>query len=43
MAVEPKRDALACFGVAIIELQDVDATAIGGVVGGQLYEGGRRS
>ena len=43
MTIEPKRDALARFGVTIIELQDVVATAIGGVVAGQLYEGDRRA
>ena len=42
MTIEPKRDVLARFGVTIAELQDVVATALGGVVAGQLYEGDRR-
>ncbi len=42
MSVEPRRDVLARFGVTITELQDLVATAIGGVVAGQLYEGDRR-
>ena len=42
MSVEPKRDMLARFGVTITELQDLVATAIGGVVAGQIYEGDRR-
>ena len=43
MTIEPKRDALARFGLTIVELQDLVATAIGGAVAGQLYEGDRRS
>jgi len=42
MTIEPKRDVLARLGVTIAELQDVVATALGGVVAGQLYEGDRR-
>ncbi|MEE8094007.1 MAG: efflux RND transporter permease subunit, partial [Gammaproteobacteria bacterium] len=42
MTVEPKREVLARFGVTIAELQDLVATALGGVVAGQLYEGDRR-
>ena len=42
MTVEPKRNVLARYGVTIAELQDVVATALGGVVAGQLYEGDRR-
>ena len=42
MTVVPKRDVLARYGVTIAELQDVVATAIGGVVAGQIYEGDRR-
>ena len=30
------------FGITISELQDVVATALGGTVAGQLYEGDRR-
>ena len=43
MTVEPKRDMLAQFGITIADLQDVVATAISGVVAGQLYEGDRRA
>ena len=42
MTIEPKRPVLARLGLTIAELQDVVATALGGVVGGQLYEGDRR-
>jgi cobalt-zinc-cadmium resistance protein CzcA len=42
MTIEPKRQVLARMGLTIVELQDVVATALGGVVGGQLYEGDRR-
>jgi len=42
MTIEPKRQVLARLGLTIVELQDVVATALGGVVGGQLYEGDRR-
>lgn len=43
MTIEPKRDALARLGLTIVELQDLVATAVGGTVAGQLYEGDRRS
>ena len=42
MTIEPKRPALARLGLSVVELQDIVATALGGVVGGQLYEGDRR-
>ena len=38
----PDREALARYGVSLGELQDVVATALGGKVAGQLYEGDRR-
>ncbi len=43
MTIEPKRDALARYGVTIVQLQDLVATALGGTVAGQLYEGDRRA
>jgi heavy metal efflux system protein len=43
MTIEPKRNALGRYGLSIAELQDVVATALGGTVAGQLYEGDRRS
>jgi cobalt-zinc-cadmium resistance protein CzcA len=42
MTIEPKREVLARLGLTIAGLQDVVATALGGVAGGQLYEGDRR-
>jgi cobalt-zinc-cadmium resistance protein CzcA len=42
MTIEPKRPVLARLGLTIVDLQDVVATALGGAVGGQLYEGDRR-
>ncbi|MBN1240370.1 MAG: CusA/CzcA family heavy metal efflux RND transporter, partial [Gammaproteobacteria bacterium] len=42
MTIRPKRDVLARVGLTIAELQDVVATAVGGTVAGQLYEGDRR-
>ena len=42
MTIEPKRDMLARFGLTVAKLQDVVATALGGVVAGQIYEGDRR-
>jgi cobalt-zinc-cadmium resistance protein CzcA len=43
MTIEPKREALARYGVTIMQLQDLVATALGGTVAGQLYEGDRRA
>jgi cobalt-zinc-cadmium resistance protein CzcA len=42
MSIEPKREMLARFGLTISQLQDTVATALGGTVAGQLYEGDRR-
>ncbi|MFL2546889.1 MAG: efflux RND transporter permease subunit [Candidatus Rariloculaceae bacterium] len=42
MTVTPKRDVLSRLGANVGQLQDVVATALGGVVAGQLYEGDRR-
>ena len=42
MTIEPKREMLARFGLTVAKLQDVVATALGGVVAGQIYEGDRR-
>jgi cobalt-zinc-cadmium resistance protein CzcA len=43
MTIEPNRQALARYGVSITQLQDLVATAVGGSVAGQFYEGDRRS
>jgi len=43
MTIEPKREAMARYGVSIVQLQDQLATALGGTVANQLYEGDRRS
>ena len=43
LTVEPKRETLARLGLNIGDLQDLVATAIGGTVAGQLYEGDRRA
>jgi cobalt-zinc-cadmium resistance protein CzcA len=42
MTITPKRDVLSRLGATVDQLQDVVATALGGVVAGQLYEGDRR-
>jgi cobalt-zinc-cadmium resistance protein CzcA len=42
MTIQPKREALARYGVTIVQLQDLVATALGGTIAGQLYEGDRR-
>jgi heavy metal efflux system protein len=42
MTIEPKRSVLARFGLTIVGLQDTVATALGGTVAGQIYEGDRR-
>jgi heavy metal efflux system protein len=42
MTISPKRDLLSRLGSTVGQLQDVVATALGGVVAGQLYEGDRR-
>jgi len=43
MTIQPKREAMARFGLSIVQLQDLLATALGGTVANQLYEGDRRS
>ena len=43
MTIEPKREAMARYGLSIVRLQDLLATALGGSVANQLYEGDRRS
>ncbi len=43
MTIEPKREAMARYGLSIIQLQNLLATALGGTVANQLYEGDRRS
>jgi cobalt-zinc-cadmium resistance protein CzcA len=43
MTIDPNREALARYGVSITHLQDLLATALGGSVAGQFYEGDRRA
>jgi len=43
MTIEPKREAMARYGLSISQLQNLLATALGGTVANQLYEGDRRS
>ena len=43
MTIEPKREVMARYGLSIVQLQDLLATALGGTVASQLYEGDRRS
>ncbi|MDF1644406.1 MAG: CusA/CzcA family heavy metal efflux RND transporter [Pseudomonadales bacterium] len=43
MTIHPKREAMARYGLSITQLQDLLATALGGTVANQLYEGDRRS
>ncbi len=43
MTIQPKREAMARYGLSIAELQSVLATALGGSVASQFYEGDRRS
>ncbi|VAW61823.1 Cobalt-zinc-cadmium resistance protein CzcA; Cation efflux system protein CusA [hydrothermal vent metagenome] len=43
MTIQPRRDAMARYGLSVIELQDLLATALGGRVAGLFYEGDRRS
>tara|TARA_R110002110_G_scaffold12718_3_gene60899 strand:- start:63560 stop:66715 length:3156 start_codon:yes stop_codon:yes gene_type:complete len=42
LTILPNREALARYGVSLSELQNLVATALGGTVAGQLYEGDRR-
>ena len=41
--IKPKRETLARLGLNVADVQDLVATALGGEVAGQLYEGDRRS
>jgi cobalt-zinc-cadmium resistance protein CzcA len=43
LTVAPKREAMARFGINVVEVQDAVATAVGGSVAGSFYEGDRRS
>jgi len=43
MTIEPRREVMARYGLSINQLQDLLATALGGTVANQLYEGDRRS
>lgn len=43
LTVAPNREAMARLGVNVADLQDLVATAVGGTVAGQFYEGDRRS
>lgn len=43
MTIQPKREMMARYGLSIIELQNIMATALGGTVASQYYEGDRRS
>jgi len=43
MTIQPKREAMARYGLSIVDLQELLATALGGTVANQLYEGDRRS
>ncbi len=43
MTIEPKREVMARYGLSIVQLQDLLATALRGTVANQLYEGDRRS
>ncbi len=42
LTIMPNREALARYGVSLSELQRLLATALGGTVAGQLYEGDQR-
>ena len=42
LTLAPDREALARYGLSVGEVQDVVATALGGRVSGQLYEGDQR-
>ena len=43
LTVAPRREALARLGLNIGELQELVATAVGGTIAGQFYEGDRRA
>lgn len=42
LTVQPNREALARYGIALADFQEVVATALGGAVAGQVFEGDRR-
>ena len=42
LAVTPKREALAAFGLSVADVQEVLATAVGGRTTGMVFEGDRR-
>tara|TARA_R110002049_G_scaffold308594_1_gene513057 strand:- start:1243 stop:4398 length:3156 start_codon:yes stop_codon:yes gene_type:complete len=42
LTILPNREALARYGVSLSDLQSLAATALGGTVAGQLYEGDQR-
>jgi cobalt-zinc-cadmium resistance protein CzcA len=43
LTIEPRREILGRLGLSISGLQELVATALGGTVAGQMYEGDRRS
>ena len=43
LTIQPIRNILGSYGLSVSQLQDVVATALGGTVAGQFYEGDRRS
>jgi cobalt-zinc-cadmium resistance protein CzcA len=43
LTVQPKREALARLGLNVKQVQDLVATAVGGTIAGQFYEGDRRA
>ncbi len=43
MTIQPKREAMARLGLSIVQLQELLATALGGSVASQFYEGDRHS
>lgn len=43
LTVVPNREAMARLGIGMSQLQDLMATAVGGTVAGQFYEGDRRA
>ncbi|HEL5340010.1 TPA: CusA/CzcA family heavy metal efflux RND transporter [Stenotrophomonas maltophilia] len=42
LVIQPNRTALARYGLAVADIQDTVAAALGGAVAGQLFEGDRR-
>jgi len=43
MTIKPKHEAMARYGLSIVQLQNLLATALGGTVANPLYEGDRRA